>query len=222
MVSMPSMAIQDVEIFFFLGGSLRETSESGGIRVYRRLSQQQLDSLFVLPKTIFALPVLCYLLATSHVLSHRPNVKEKLCVLNHMLKIVCLMAVVYIEAIYNEDVKAVVGQKVMLPCNSSSNSSVRWLYRQTKLSNSQPIFTANGYERVVHVFQPSGRFAANCSSFDTFRPTLLIYEVQLADSGFYGCASNISYQITRLSVQRKYLDSKCDIFILHYVFKTFY
>jgi len=109
-----------------------------------------------------------------------------------------------IEAIYNDDVDAVVGQKVTLPCNEvTSNSSLRWLYRQTKLSNAQPIFTAMAYETVLRVFQPSGRLAANRSSFETF--TLLIYEVQLADSGFYGCVSNISYHITRLSVQRKHL-----------------
>ena len=104
-----------------------------------------------------------------------------------------------IEAFYNEDKSAAFGQKVTLPCKGvTNNSSLLWLYRQDKLSNSQLIVSAKGDETVV--LQPSGRFAINRTSF-----SLVIYEVQPTDSGFYGCASNNSYRITRLFVQREYL-----------------
>lgn len=110
------------------------------------------------------------------------------------------MFIIVVETIYDEDMNVVVGQKVRLPCNGlSNNSSVRWQYRQTKLSNPQLIVSANGDKTVV--FQPSGRFAANRTSFNTF--TLIIYEVQMTDLGFYGCVANNTYRITRLSVQRK-------------------
>jgi len=105
------------------------------------------------------------------------------------------------EAIHDEDVNVTVGQKVMLPCNKLTNTSVRWLYRQYELLNPHLIVSSKGSETVV--LQPSGRFAANRTTFNSF--TLVIHEVQTTDSGLYGCVSNDVYRIIRLCVHCKYL-----------------
>lgn len=108
---------------------------------------------------------------------------------------------VCLEAIHGADINVTVGQKVTLPCyGPTTNSSISWLYRQSKSSNSRLILSAKRNKTIV--FQSSGRFAANRTSFSTF--TLVIHEVQLTDSGFYGCASNDIYRIVRLRVQRKH------------------
>ena len=104
------------------------------------------------------------------------------------------------EAIYSADMNVAVGQKVTLPCiGVPNNSPVRWLYRQDKLSN--PKLIASGRNETLAAIQPSGRFAVHMKRLNNF--SLVIYEAQISDSGFYGCASNNSYHITRLSVQRK-------------------
>lgn len=104
---------------------------------------------------------------------------------------------IVLETIYDADINATVGQKVTLPCHGLAiNSSTSWLYRQRKSSNSRVIFSATGDKTVV--FQPSGRFAANRTTSSTF--ALIIYEVQLTDAGFYGCASGDIYRIIRLRI----------------------
>ena len=91
------------------------------------------------------------------------------------------------------------GQKIILPCNTSAGEAAIWWYQENPRASAKDIVNVRG--DVINGFKESGRFLLRRDPRGDY--SLVIENITLSDDGLYTCAIDNGYGdyfITRINV----------------------